>query len=205
MTSPWRKGLSSADLDAAGWDERYRAKDRLWSAAANLFVADRLSTMVPGTGLDLAAGDGRNAIWLAERGWSVTAIDFSEVAVERGRTLTDRVDFVVGDVRTWSSDESFDLVLISYLHLPMDEMRSVVASASARLASGGELFMIGHDRSNIERGTGGPQDPEILWSVGEVTSRIDSLTVIEAQVVRRPVETENGQISARDALIRARA
>jgi SAM-dependent methyltransferase len=192
-------------LDASAWDERYRSADRLWSSSPNIFVADRLGTIFPKTGIDLAAGDGRNAIWLAEKGWSMTAVDFSEVAVDVGKSISNQVEFVVGDVRTWKTDGRFDLVLISYLHLPAGEMESVVSAAGSWLMPGGELFMIGHDRSNIEDGTGGPQVPEILWDVGEMTSWAADLTLIEAQVVRRPVTTENGQVFARDALIRARA
>lgn len=170
-----------------------------------MFVADRLAALPPRAGLDVGAGDGRNAIWLAERGWSVTAVDFSGAAIEQGKSLTDQVKFVVGDVRTWSTDETFDLVLISYLHLLPQEMRQVVAAAKSWLSPGGELFMIGHDKSNIEQGTGGPQNLEILWDVKEISSWIEHLTLIEAQVVRRPVEAEDGQVYARDALVRARA
>jgi 2-polyprenyl-3-methyl-5-hydroxy-6-metoxy-1,4-benzoquinol methylase len=161
--------------------------------------------MAPKSGIDVAAGDGRNAIWLAERGWSVTAVDFSEVAVELGKSISDQVEFVVGDVRTWKTDDRFDLVLISYLQLPPEEMKPVVAACSSWLTPEGELFMIGHDRSNIEHGTGGPQVPEILWDVREMTSWLDGLTLIEAQVVRRPVATDDGRVYARDTLVRARA
>ncbi len=192
-------------MDASIWDERYRSADRLWSATPNLFVADRLGMTVPKSGIDVAAGDGRNAIWLADRGWSMTAVDFSEVAVDLGKSISDQVDFVVGDVRTWTTELRFELVLISYLHLPPDEMQSVVSMASSWLTPEGELFMIGHDQSNIEDGTGGPQVPDILWDVREMTSWLDGLTLIEAQVVRRPVKTDNGQVFARDTLVRARA
>ncbi|HEY4606134.1 MAG TPA: class I SAM-dependent methyltransferase, partial [Acidimicrobiia bacterium] len=71
-------------MDSADWDQRYLEADRLWSATPNLFVADRLRHLAPGRGLDLAAGEGRNAIWLASLGWKMTAVDFSEVAVARG-------------------------------------------------------------------------------------------------------------------------
>ncbi|MFB3052231.1 MAG: class I SAM-dependent methyltransferase, partial [Acidimicrobiia bacterium] len=69
----------------------------------------------------------------------------------------------------------------------------------------GEIFMIGHDRSNIEEGHGGPQVPEILWDVELIRSWLRRLTVIEAQVVRRPVDTDEGVVFARDTLVRARA
>jgi len=205
MTCHWRRGSSSAELDSRAWDERYRNADRLWSPSPNLFVADRLGPLAPRSGLDIAAGDGRNAIWLAERGWSMTAVDFSEVAVEVGRSVSDQVVFVVGDVRSWQPTGKFDLILISYLHLARDEMEGVVSGAVSWLEPNGEIFMIGHDKSNIEKGYGGPQNPEILWDVGEVTSWLEDLRLREASVVRRPVSTDEGGVFARDTLVRALA
>ena len=105
-------------MEPADWDARYAATQRVWSAAPNQFVAAELSELPPGRALDLAAGEGRNAIWLAERGWQVTAIDFSAVAIERGRSSGVDVDWVVGDVATHLLPSAVDLVLISYLQLP---------------------------------------------------------------------------------------
>ncbi|HEX6287461.1 MAG TPA: methyltransferase domain-containing protein, partial [Acidimicrobiia bacterium] len=76
-------------MDAEAWDERYRASELLWSAGPNIWVERRLADAEPGRGLDLASGEGRNAIWLAKRGWEMTAVDFSAVAIERGRSLSD--------------------------------------------------------------------------------------------------------------------
>ena len=191
-------------MESGRWDERYRATDRLWSVKPNLFVADRLGPAHPGVGLDLASGEGRNAIWLSKQGWTMTAVDFSEVAVERGRAASDTVDFVVGDVLTWEPSATFDLVLIAYLQLPEEHFQPVVKRISSWLEPGGEVFMIGHDRSNIEEGHGGPQIPEILWDVESIRSWLGDLTVIEAQVVRRPVDTDEGVVFARDTLVRAR-
>jgi SAM-dependent methyltransferase len=191
-------------VDAAAWDQRYREKDRLWSEGPNLFVADRLSVAAPGVGLDLASGEGRNAIWLAGEGWKMTAVDFSDVAVERGRRVSRDVDFVVADVLDWEPERIFDLVLIAYLHLEEEALRGVVERAAGWLEPSGDLFMIGHDRSNIELGHGGPQSPEILWDVPTITRWMEGLRVVESVVVRRPVEAEEGVVYARDALVRAR-
>lgn len=191
-------------MDSAAWDERYRQAGRLWSESPNMFVADRLGPVEPGVGLDVASGEGRNAIWLAERGWKMTAVDFSEVAVERGRAASDKVNWVVADVLEWEPPESFDLVLIAYLHLDESRMREVIERAASWLEPGGELFLIGHDRSNIDDGHGGPQVPDILTDVEAVVEWLDHLEIVEAQVVRRPVETEEGRVYARDALVRAR-
>ena len=155
--------------------------------------------------MDLASGEGRNAIWLSELGWTMTAVDFSEVAVERGRAISNAVDFVVADVLTWEPSVAFDLVLIAYLHLPEDQLGPLVKRAVDWLKPDGEIFLIGHDRSNIEDGHGGPQIPEILWDVESIRSWLSGLTVIEAQVVRRPIDTDDGVVFARDTLVRARA
>lgn len=191
-------------MDSAEWDERYRAHDHLWSVTPNLFVADRLGGMAPGRGLDLAAGEGRNAIWLASLGWEMTAVDFSEVAISKGKAQSDAVDFVIADVRTWETEQSFDLVLIAYLHLVPGDYQAIVRRARDWLAPGGELFLIGHDVSNPTDGWGGPQYPELLWDVPEVLGWLDGLVIVEAEVVNRPVDTDEGRKYARDTLVRAR-
>ena len=191
-------------MDAVEWDVRYRSAERLWSVTPNLFVADRLRTIGPGRGLDLAAGEGRNALWLASLGWQMTAVDFSEVAVGRGSAHSDQVEFVVADVLEWEPAETFDLILVAYLHLVPSDFEHVIRRASGWLSPGGELFLIGHDVSNVGDGWGGPQYPEILWDVPDIVGWLDDLVIVESEVVRRPVETEEGRKYARDALIRAR-
>jgi SAM-dependent methyltransferase len=191
-------------VDAFEWDQRYRSADRLWSATPNLFVADRLKTMTPGLGLDLAAGEGRNAIWLASLGWKMTAVDFSEVAVERGSAHSDEIDFVVADVLEWEPTDSYDLILIAYLQMVASDFEMVLLRAREWLSPDGELFLIGHDASNISDGWGGPQYPEVLWEVPAIVGMLDGMFIVESQVVRRPVETEDGPRFARDALVRAR-
>jgi len=191
-------------VDAAEWDERYRSHEHLWSVTPNLFVADRLGGVPPGRGLDLAAGEGRNAIWLASLGWDMTAVDFSEVAINKGKAQSDDVEFLIADVRTWETEQSFDLVLIAYLHLDSGDYETIVRRARDWLAPGGELFLIGHDVSNITDGWGGPQYPELLWDVSEVLGWLDGLVIVEAVVVNRPVDTDEGRKYARDTLVRAR-
>lgn len=190
-------------MDVTGWDERYRSTDRLWSAEPNVFVADRLTGLEPGVGLDLASGEGRNAIWLAERGWDMTAVDFSAVAAERGREHSDSIEVVVADVLTWEPDRHYDLVLIAYLHLDESEFEPLVRRVAGWLLPGGELFMVGHDRSNLEHGVGGPPALEVLWDVDQIVSWLEGLEIVEARVLEREVEGEERK--ARDALIRARA
>ena len=78
----------SGRVDRQQWDERYSGDEFEWSMHPNQFVAAELTGVPPGRALDLAAGEGRNSVWLAEQGWSVTAVDFSRVGLEKGRKLS---------------------------------------------------------------------------------------------------------------------
>ena len=187
-------------MEAADWDARYAATQRVWAAAPNQFVAAELSELPPGRALDLAAGEGRNAIWLAERGWQVTAIDFSAVAIERGRSSGGGVDWVVGDVATHLLPSAVDLVLISYLQLPKPEMVPIWRRAFAAVRPGGTFFVISHDSSNLDRGVGGPQDPNCLHTAADVIEALEDVEfeMVKADCVAR--QTETG--TAFDALVR---
>jgi SAM-dependent methyltransferase len=199
-------------MDAEDWNRRYADAGLVWSAEPNRFVAASLGALPPGRALDLACGEGRNALWLAGKGWRVTAVDYARVAVDKGRERAGRegldVDWVVGDVLAYQPPaEGFDLVLIAYLHLPPDRMAAVWALAARAVAPGGTLFAIGHDRANLTEGTGGPQDPDLLWVPEELARALvaDGLTVDRAERVRREVATDEGPRQAVDTLLRAHA
>jgi SAM-dependent methyltransferase len=203
-------------VDAEAWDERYRVTEMLWSAGPNIWVERRLADVEPGRGLDLASGEGRNAIWLAQRGWDMTAVDFSGVAIERGRSLSEDVEFIEADVLTWEPEDrdpnlstetsrGFDLVLFAYLQLEAEPLSDVVRRATTWVDPGGELFMVGHDISNLDEGVGGPQVAEILWDLDLMLEWLGDLHVIEGGIVKRPVEVDGDIEYARDTLIRARA
>ncbi|HEX6074350.1 MAG TPA: class I SAM-dependent methyltransferase [Micromonosporaceae bacterium] len=196
-------------MDSDAWDARYAAvPDLVWSREPNRFVVEELADLPPGRAIDLAAGEGRNALWLAERGWQVTAVDFSGVAIDRGRRLADEhklsMAWLVTDLAGYVPPAGeFDLVLIAYLHLPADEMAVVLRRAAAALAPGGTLLLVGHDLANLEHGVGGPQDPRVLHTPEAVTAALPGLRVERAATVRRPVPTDDGSVDALDTLVRA--
>jgi SAM-dependent methyltransferase len=197
-------------VDREDWDRRYLEKDLVWSAEPNRFLVEEVAAVTPGRALDLGAGEGRNAIWLAGLGWRVTAVDFSAVALEKaGRIAASRgveIDWVHADLGDYRPEPAaFDLVLLLYLHLPWREMASVLGRARAALAPGGTLLLIGHDRSNLDHGHGGPQRPEVLYSAGEVAGLLEGLDIEESGTRFRVVETEQGVKQAIDCLVRARA
>ena len=164
-------------MDSAAWDERYAASELVWSAGPNQFVEQALAELPPGRALDLACGEGRNARWLAERGWRVTAMDFSPVAVEKGRRLSeqvaDRIDWVVGDVLAATLPTGVDLVLLAYLQVVPAERGAVVRRAFDSLAPGGRLLVVAHDSTNLTEGEGGPQDPSVLYTADDVVADLD--------------------------------
>jgi ubiquinone/menaquinone biosynthesis C-methylase UbiE len=177
---------------AAEWDERY-AERRQWSAGPNALVASLLADLPPGDAVDLAAGEGRHALWLAERGWRVTAVDFSAVGLERGREQAggDRVTWVQHDVLHWTApDDSSDLVLVAYLHLPEPETTALLRRAVGWLRPGGRLLVLGHDADNVAHGVGGPQETAILHSVARLAPVAELLAVDRLEQVRR--ETPDG-------------
>jgi len=196
-------------MDSGDWDLRYAKEGLVWSAEPNRFLVPEAIDLPPGHALDVACGEGRNAIWLAEKGWDVTGIDFSSVAIDkaarlaaaRGVTVAWRVaDVVSEDLKP----SAFDLVIVFYLQLSASERHTAFANAARAVRPGGTLLVVGHDISNIADGWGGPQDPGVLYAPEDVVSDItDGLVIEKAERVDRPVETESGHKVAIDVLVRA--
>jgi len=199
-------------MDAAAWDAKYAAAGAglLWSATPNRFLVQETEGLAPGRALDLACGEGRNALWLAAQGWQATGIDFSATALARGRAAAAErglaVELLEADVVAYEPPlAAFDLVAVFYLHLPATERTRVLAAAVRGLAPGGVLLVVGHHLLNLTEGVGGPQDPALLFTPADVVREAgDGLVVEKAQRVARPVETGQGTREAIDALVRAR-
>lgn len=175
------------------WDERYGAKPSLWGIAPNRFVEARLKELAPGRALDLACGEGRNALWLASLGWNVAGIDFSPVAIGRARTHAAEhgfeVDLRLGNILTEPLDPAgYDLVLLAYVHLPPGERATLLQRAREVVRPNGRFLLVGHDLRNLTEGHGGPTDATVLWVAEEVADALTDFEVLEAGTVLRPVE-----------------
>jgi SAM-dependent methyltransferase len=195
-------------MDSTGWDERYAASELVWSAEPNQFLVAEVDALTPGRALDLACGEGRNSLWLASKGWEVVGVDFSEVGLEKARTIADRrklvVEWIHGDVTTYRPPTgSFDLVVIAYLHLPRARLEVTLANARDALAPSGVLVLVGHDTTNLTEGYGGPQDEGVLYGPDDVARALDSLIIDKAERVRRRVESADGPRDAIDVIVRA--
>jgi SAM-dependent methyltransferase len=196
-------------MDARGWDERHADPERRYSGGPSDLLVAEMSALPPGFALDLACGQGRHAVWLAAHGWQVTAVDFSAVALDKGRALAKQdgvaCEWVVADLIEYVPlPEAYDLVVISYLHLPGAERRQILAKAEGALAPGGTLLLVGLDRSNHEHGYGGPTNPSVLYDREDVVAALPRLAIDRAATLTRPVQTTEGDRIALDLLVRAR-
>ena len=178
------------DERRVAWDQRYATHDHVWSAAPNAEVERIVGGWRPGRALDLGAGEGRHAVWLAAKGWRVTAVDFSTVGLAKGekeataRGLT--VDWQVADARSWQPPDhaAYDLVLVSYLHLP----ENVLGRTTGWLAPGGALVVVGHGLRNLTEGVGGPSDPALLHTPEGLREAAEGLDVERCEEFVRPTE-----------------
>jgi SAM-dependent methyltransferase len=189
------------------WDRRYAEVENLWSAKPNRFLVAEVEGLAPGRALDLACGEGQNAIWLAGLGWQVEGVDYSPVAIEKARARAQRdsvdVDFRERDLVGYEPEPgAYDLVLLLYLHLPPVEHRAVLARAAAALAPGGTLVVLGHDLLNASEGVGGPRDDSLLYTPTDVVAELPGLEIEKAERVLRDVAGADRR--AIDCLVRAR-
>ena len=203
-------------MTSTTWNQRYEQSELVWSASANVWVQEVTQDLPAGWALDIAAGEGRNSLWLADRGWQVTAVDFSDVALQRARSLAEehlgddagRLVTLEADVQTWIPEaRSYDLVLVVYLHLPEQERRTVMGAAAEAVAPGGTLLVVGHDLENLVSGHGGPQNPAILYGPSDIAADIEpsQLVVVRHETARRSVTDAQGEPGvALDALVVAR-
>ncbi|MBF6128004.1 class I SAM-dependent methyltransferase [Nocardia brasiliensis] len=213
-------------MDATEWDERYAQSDLVWGAPPNstvvehVFGLERRTPLAPDSdgqvpelprALDLACGEGRNSLWLATHGWQVYAVDYSQVGVDKGRTIATRLSRSVRSRITWECADvtelevpgPFELVLMVFLHLPADQRRIVLRRAADLLAPEGTLLVLGHDSTNLTDGYGGPKDPDVLFTpddvIADLAPAIDDhrIRIRLADRVLRPTEGRD----AIDALV----
>ncbi|MET4611909.1 SAM-dependent methyltransferase [Rhodococcus sp. PvR044] len=206
MNAGRQRTASVTAMDAQDWNEKYAGTELVWGAPANAVVMEFATSLPAGRALDLACGEGRNALWLATRGWQVTAVDFSSVALEKGaraaaplpRSVRERLEWLHADVTKIEFRQEYDLVLVVYLHLSPKERPELLRRAAAALRPGGTLLVLGHDATNIADGVGGPQDIEILYTPTELVDELgDAVDPTVAE--RRHRHTETG--TAIDALV----
>ena len=198
---------TAADPSRERWNRRWAGERANAATTPSAFLIAETETLPPGRALDLACGAGRNAVWLARRGWRVTGVDFSDVALQAARGLAASagvdVEWIEADAVTWPAESrAYDLVAVMYLQLPAAERRAALARAAAAVRPGGTLLVVGHDLLNLTEGVGGPTQADVLFTPDDVAAEIGGLVVEKSERVRRAVEGAGRD--AIDALVRAR-
>ena len=147
---------------AVAWDERYRSKPKLWSGKPNPQLVREGGGLRPGKALDLGCGEGADAIWLAQQGWTVTAVDVSAVALERAAAhekaaleresvhaegageIPSRIHWEQCDLAEWQPAGTYDLVSSQFLHSPQLAWEGPLRAAAGAVKPGGTLLIVGH-------------------------------------------------------------
>lgn len=207
------------EMTAASWDERYAGSDRVWSGQPNQRLVEQAGDLTPGTALDVACGEGGDAIWLARQGWRVTAVDVSEVALERvARHAVEegvedhiRVGFydAMGDARP-ARGHTFDLVTVSFLHPAEPDFAAMYRGIAEAVAPGGRLLVTAHHPEDVatgarhDHGAGRLFEPDrILAALG--ADQPDGAWEVEvADTPERVQQTPDGPLAVRDTVVRLR-
>lgn len=202
------------------WEDRYRSTrgdhGRVWSGRVNPAVEREVAGLRPGTALDLACGEGGDALWLATQGWSVTAVDISATALAVGSAqaeragLADRVHWLQADLSTWQPTGEFDLVTTAFLHSPVELPREeVLRRAAAAVTPGGSLLVVGHAAVPPGSKLGhhkheGPPLPNPDDVLASLQLDIDWIVETNALVEREAVWRDGSTVTLVDSVLRVR-
>ena len=198
----------------AFWDQRYQSTSTLWSGQANPQLVTEASDLSPGSALDVGCGEGADAIWLAKRGWLVTAVDVSSVALERGAVhahdasaeVAQRITWVQADLVEWVPPASYDLVSEQFLHLPKVQRDVLHGRLAGSVAPGGTLLVVGHHPSDLETTVPRPSAGGLLFTSSEVAGSLDQerwLVVVDEARARQTLDPDGHVTTIHDSVLRA--
>ncbi len=200
-------------FDQAFWDSRYEAADQIWSGNANPQLVAEVADLRPGRALDVGAGEGADAIWLAERGWTVEAVDISPVALERGRRQAEPLGPEIAGRITWRAadvltdplgPDTYDLVSLQFMQFDLAERTGLFERAVAAVAPGGTLLIVGHHPSVLHGGLGPEHMAERFYTADEIVELLDDdWTVVTAEARPRTMNVEGAETTIHDTVLHA--
>lgn len=211
-------GAGSADnvvTNEAFWDERYRSISNLWSGHVNPILVSEAADLPPGAALDVGCGEGADAVWLAEQGWRVTAVDVSTVALERGAAhalevsaeVAQRITWLHADLTEWvPAPASYDLVSAQFLHLPKDQRDVLNRRLAELVAPGGTLLVVGHHPSDLQTTVPRPSVPGLLFAASDVAASLAAeqwVTHVHEARARQTLDPDGHPTTIHDAVLRA--
>lgn len=188
--------MTASGSDASEWDAMYAERATVWSGEPNTQLVAEVSAWPPGTALDVGCGEGADAVWLARLGWEVTAVDISEVALDRARShaasAAVAVSFEHADlVAAPPAPSSYDLVSAQFFHLPDPPRAQAYRSLGAAVRPGGHLLVVGHYPSEHI----GKDHPERLFTTDEIVSLFAGDWEVLISEVRGRTAVHHGELS----------
>ncbi|MGH3951669.1 MAG: class I SAM-dependent methyltransferase [Pseudonocardiaceae bacterium] len=205
----------SEQFGKAYWEDRYRAHNAVHRRRPNPQLVTEAGDLAPGTALDAGCGEGADAIWLASRGWLVTAVDIAATALRRAREhaetlgadITSRIDWVQADLTSWTpTEEHFDLVSAHYVH-PAKPREALFRRLAAAVAPAGTLLIVGHHASDLQTTTSPAPAPGAHVTAEEVAASLEpdrwDIAVAEARS-RSDTAHDGHEVTIHDAVLRAR-
>ena len=201
-------------MTAEFWDERYRSSSSVWSGEPNPQLVAEVAELAAGRALDAGSGEGADAIWLAQRGWRVTAVDISAVALERssaiaanaGAGVAERIDWCRADITEWIPDGDYDLVSAQFMQLTKDVRDPLFRRLAAAVAPNGTLLIVGHHPSDVETTVRRPRGAGVLYAADEIAALLDPArwdVVVNAARARNVVDGEGRPVTVHDSVLRA--
>lgn len=192
-------------MDSKYWDDKYSTQEFIYTKVVNRFVAELCGNLeVSGykRAIELAGGEGRNAVWLAKQGWHVENVDFSQKALDKYLALAKEEG--VAELCSANCADALkfeplvspvELAVIGYLQIPEAQLEVATRRLAGYVASGGHLMGVWHSRDNLARGFGGPRDPDVLPNVESITKALEG-TGLTIEIL----ENREGQIQTKEGL-----
>jgi SAM-dependent methyltransferase len=197
------------------WDTRYSSREHLWSGRPNAQLVAQISDLPPGAALDAGCGEGADAIWLASRGWTVTAVDLSPVALDRaaqmaaaeGDQIAERIGWEHADLLEWDAGERrFDLVSVQFLHLPAAPLEALHARLAATVRPGGTLLVVNHHPDDMHANVGRPGADRVFQTADQIAAELEpgAWDIVVATAVERPeTDLDGNPTTVKDTVLRA--
>jgi len=163
------------------WEERYRSRESIWSGRPNAHLVAEVAGLTPGTAIDVGAGEGADAVWLARAGWRVTALEFSRTALARGAAQgVAGIEWVQGDARSFEPPSAgYDLVTSSFVHLPTGQFEAFFERLVAMVGPGGTLLVGAHHPDDLANGIPRPPHPDLYQSAEQLAALLRDGWVVD--------------------------
>jgi 2-polyprenyl-3-methyl-5-hydroxy-6-metoxy-1,4-benzoquinol methylase len=200
----------------AFWDTRYASADQIWSGNPNQRLVEQVADLTPGSALEVGCGEGADAIWLAGRGWQVTGVDVSTVALERaaqqaaatGPEIAARIAWQQADILAWAPPaRQFDLVTSHFIHVASADREALHRRLAAGVRPGGTLLIVGHHPSDLETTAGRWRMRDFLFTAEQVAAVLGPSEweiLVCAAPARDATDPEGRPITIHDAVLKAR-